>query len=141
MIYIHQHLFHGAFALAPWLRDHAGKSLRSKSHLKGLRSLRKTLVYIVHLVGEQGVLLDRRVRRSLHDSENHALILSRCRLLCRHQVKRHRQADDQECHDTDHRPIAERPTESVGITRSQPVKSARDPSRKSTLRHTLLEEL
>ena len=80
-----------AFSLAPWLEDHAAESECRLRDLESVGSLGHRQKNPRRLVGVAHRFLERRIRRGLHDPEDHALILVGREFGRRQQEHRHAQ--------------------------------------------------
>ena len=90
-------------------------------------------VDVVHLLGEERGLVDRRVGGGLDDREDDALILGRRQLALRHQVEGHRQhRHDRPEHQHD-RPVLQRAGQDARVAAADAVEAPVDPAGEAAL--------
>ena len=134
-------LLGGPFPLAPRLHAHAGNSAKWLRELEGVPCLRNRTEGFVHLVHVERGLLDRGIWRSLHDAEDHALILLRREFARREHEERHAEQN----HDRRQRECDGPPAERVGkrahVAPAQSVETAVHPACEAAVRIALAQEL
>src|SRR5258708_1378882 len=83
----------------------AGETTGGRGYLKDAVALRKRAIDVVDLIGEQLGLIESRVGRCLHYTEDHALILGWRQLTLRKHVKGHNQKHHNRPQRENHRPV------------------------------------
>jgi len=130
---LHLELGRALVPLLPRPGHHAAEPARRIGDLEGVLRLREGGVDLLHLLGEHLRLVDRRVRRGLHDAEDDALVLVRGQLLGREEVERERHQDHDAPEDQDDRPVAQRRAEHPLVEPPQGAEVPVDHAREAVL--------